>query len=174
MTLDMEFNQPSGSIIQLGTAVGDTETGEVVHSLSLFINCKETLSDYIMNLTGIKQNQVDTGIDLTTAYKKIDEIRTRYNVPNSILTWGFDDVGYLLENLNNVDSEMYSFDLKNIYQFNRLMQNKPLQGGLSNALVKLGGRFIGHKHNAKDDAINTFQMAMLLQNKQFSMGVRFK
>jgi inhibitor of KinA sporulation pathway (predicted exonuclease) len=50
-------------------------------------------------------------------------------------------------------------DAKNLYQSWKLVHGADhLKGGLARAMTKLGLKFDGRKHNAKDDAYNTFKI----------------
>lgn len=41
--VDLELNQPSGKIIQIGACKGNIETGEVISSFSCFVDPQEPL-----------------------------------------------------------------------------------------------------------------------------------
>jgi len=49
-SLDLEMNQPSGKIIQIGAVVGDTATGEVSHRLRIYVNPGESVAQMITDL----------------------------------------------------------------------------------------------------------------------------
>ena len=51
-SLDLELNQPSGKIIQIGAAVGHLMTGEIIEKFSCFIKIDEALDERIIKLTG--------------------------------------------------------------------------------------------------------------------------
>ncbi|HUS50998.1 MAG TPA: 3'-5' exonuclease [Candidatus Paceibacterota bacterium] len=161
LSLDLEMNQPSGSIIQVGAVVGNLKTGDILEELSVFIHTNETLEPFIIKLTGIKQNDVDNGYHLFNAYEKLCDLHKKYNCFRNCLTWGGDDTNYLKKQLFIKDDELFLFgrrwiDVKTIYVSSRFAQDLTTQGGLARSLGKMGLQFKGKKHNAKDDAKNTF------------------
>lgn len=50
-----------------------------------------------------------------------------------------------------------SFDVKPLYQLYALSNGLKMQGGLARSMVRLGLNFQGTKHDAGDDAFNTFR-----------------
>lgn len=172
MTIDLEMNQPSGTIIQVGAVVGDVTSGRVLDKICLYINPNETLSEEIVSLTGITQEQVNRGIKLEEAYLILKDMHTKHKCFRNLMTWGGNDADFLRQSLKMTNSE-WAFgrrciDIKTLYQFNQVMNGKSPQGGLAKTLHRLGGKFIGKKHNALDDAKNTFQLAMIMKEK---MGI---
>jgi len=63
-SLDLEMAQPSKKIIQIGAVVGNIVTGEILEKLSIIVNPKEQLTEFIINLTGITQEDVNNGVTL--------------------------------------------------------------------------------------------------------------
>jgi len=170
ISLDLEMNQPSGKIIQIGAVVGSLLTGEIHEELSCFIRIDEPLTDYIIQLTGItEQDLADKGMTLQEGYEKLVALHNKYNCMRNPLTWGGGDSAELREQLGLTDGN-YIFgrrwlDMKTIYQMWRLSQREKLQSGLAKSLTRLGINFQGRKHNATDDARNTFKMACALLKK---------
>ena len=97
--LDLEMNQPSGTIIQVGACVGNIQTGEILETLSVFVNPKEKLSDFIIDLTGITQEDVNNGVTLEEAYLKLKEMHLRHKSFTNAITWGGGDSKELLDQL---------------------------------------------------------------------------
>jgi inhibitor of KinA sporulation pathway (predicted exonuclease) len=97
--LDLEMNQPSGKIIQIGACVGNIVTGEILETLSLFVNPEELLSPFIVGLTGIKQQDVDTGLSLEEAYSKLKEFHIKHKSFMNPITWGGGDSQEILRQL---------------------------------------------------------------------------
>ena len=48
-------------------------------------------------------------------------------------------------------------DTKTLFVSWRFANGKPIQGGLAKSMLKVGIKFEGRKHNATDDAVNTFR-----------------
>lgn len=156
----MEYAQPSRSIIQIGVAVGHLESGLVLESACFNIHVDEILSDFIKTLTGIQQEDVDTGISLQSAYSEIQMMHAEYQCFRNALTWGGGDSDDLRQALG-LDVEKYVFgrrwiDAKTVFVSRCFARNEKHQAGLAKAMQRVGLEFKGRKHNAKDDAVNTF------------------
>ena len=113
IVLDMEWNQPwpgspsarkvlpvtiRGEIIQIG-AVRLTEDGQVADEFQVMIRPKyyRRLNRRVSKLTGIKESQLrDEGIPFPEA---MEQFRSWCGEQVVFLTWGFDDIGILRENL---------------------------------------------------------------------------
>ena len=111
--LDMEWNQPwpgspssrktlpvaiRGEIIQIG-AVRVTEDQQVADEFQVLIKPKyyRRLNRRVSKLTGIKEAQLrDNGVPLVEA---MNAFRTWCGKDVVFLTWGFDDITILRENL---------------------------------------------------------------------------
>ena len=167
LAFDLEMNQPSNNIIQIGAVVGDLVTGAILEELNIYVNLseEEKVTPYITKLTGITQDHLDTrGIGLALAYSQLKHLHTRHSPFINPLTWGGGDTTCLRSQLAVVDSAAavnWCFgrrwiDVKTVFQTVRLAQNKEFRGGLSKSLLKLGIKFNGTAHNAVDDARNTF------------------
>lgn len=199
-SLDLEMNTDDArEIIQIGACVGDIRTNIIFEKLSCIIKIKNKLHNFdehgkcdITKLTGITQKDVDNGISIFEAYKKVSELHNKvYNTINdesykpfrNPLTWGGGDSLELLEELNRkrslvdkilknnfIDDDLYCFgrrwiDVKTLFLNHQLVKGETtMQGGLSRSLIKVGLQFKGRKHNALDDAINTFYMRSRLFN----------
>ena len=173
VALDLEFNQPSGKIIQIGAVLGNSLTGEIVDEFSCMVNPLETLSPAIIELTGISQDQVDSGVSLTTGYNLLQQWLTpskKHRVMNP-LTWGGGDSIALLKELNDPTlEETFIFgrrwlDTKTLYTAWAIQNRKDFIGGLEKSTRRVGLNFEGRPHNALTDARNTFHMWMRLSQK---------
>lgn len=176
LALDLEMNQPSGKIIQVGAAIGDSLTGEIISTLSCIINPNELLNPFIVTLTGITESMVSMGMQLDEAYAKLKAFKPVDCFMNPY-TWGGGDTYHFtgeLKRLHNLE-DPFLFgrrfeDVKVLYRAYRMANNQSLQGGLSKAMTKFGLQFKGQKHRADDDAANTlliyFKLMNLLKNKK--------
>jgi inhibitor of KinA sporulation pathway (predicted exonuclease) len=171
LSLDLESNQPSGTIIQVGACVGNLKSGEILEEYSAFIHTDEILSDFIIKLTSIKQKDVNNGISLVKAYECLISMFEKWNCQNRgcVLTWGGSDTQDLKNQLGLKDYNKKPepntwyfgrrwIDVKTIFVAYQCANDKKHQAGLSKALTKVGLQFKGRKHNAKFDAINTFRI----------------
>ncbi|PCI45854.1 MAG: hypothetical protein COB41_00250 [Proteobacteria bacterium] len=160
LSLDLEFNQPSESIIQIGAVVGNLSTGDILEELQIEINAKETLAPFIIKLTGISQDEVDNGETLLEGYNKLKDMFIRHDCFRNCLTWGGGD-SQLLRSQLDLDDEMFLFgrrwiDAKTLFVSHCFANDIKHQSGLAKSLTRVGLAFKGSKHNAKDDALNTF------------------
>lgn len=185
-SIDLEMNQPSRKIIQVGAVVGNISTGEILERFSIFVNPKEKLSKSIIELTKITQKDVDNGVTLEEAYHQLRALHKKHGSFINPITWGGGDSQELLNQLikplthkilvwlrlkERIESG-WCFgrrwvDVKTLFVSWRFANGQPIQGGLAKSMLKVGLRFNGQKHNARDDAENTFHMyrTMLSLNK---------
>jgi len=164
-SLDLEMAQPSCKIIQIGACVGNIRTGEILEKLSVFVNPNEELTPFIINLTGIRQEDVDNGYTLEEAYGILKEMHVRHKSFVNPATWGGGDNQELFKQLKteNPNFEGWCFgrrwiDAKTLFVSWRFANGRPIQGGLAKSMLKVGLKFEGRKHNATDDSVNTFHM----------------
>jgi inhibitor of KinA sporulation pathway (predicted exonuclease) len=164
-SLDLEMNQPSKKIIQIGACVGNIRTGQIFEKLSVIINPNEHVAPFITDLTKITQDDVNRGVTLEEGYGKLKRMHENYGAFINAITWGGGDSQCLLEQLKaeNPHFEGWCFgrrwlDTKTLFVSWRFANGQPIQGGLARSMTKVGLKFEGQKHNARDDAVNTFKM----------------
>jgi inhibitor of KinA sporulation pathway (predicted exonuclease) len=173
--IDLELNQPSGKIIQIGAVIGDTNTGDITHRLKVYVNPQEPLSQFIIDLTGITQSVIDKeGITLTEAYLQLKEFHLRHSTFMNPLTWGGGDSQEIFDQLPVGDRIDWPFgrrwiDAKTLYVSECIAKGLPVQGGLSKVMTKYNLKFQGKKHDALDDAENTFRLY-----KEMLVIIRYK
>lgn len=162
---DLEMNKPSNKIIQIGAVVGNLHDGKILTKYSVFINPEEQLDPFIIGLTGITQNQVDTGIPLGVAKGELDELITKYHACKSPVVWGNGDLRTIKAQggTGYFQGTYRELDIKTIHQFMSLSRGLSMRGGLEKSLGVYGLKFEGKPHNALDDAINTFRIAYHFQ-----------
>jgi inhibitor of KinA sporulation pathway (predicted exonuclease) len=176
LSLDLELNQPSNLIIQIGAVAGNLKTGEVVGRLSVFVRIPEPLNPYIVTLTGITEEMLEKeGVDLLDAYQQLKRFHEAHLCHTNPITWGGGDSREVQEQLltlypNVFDKERYLFgrrwfDVKTTFQDWCFSQDIKMQGGLAKSMTKLGLAFRGRKHRADDDAYNTFVLKHELLKK---------
>lgn len=163
-SLDLELNQAEtgAKIIQIGAVVGNLLTGEILEKLSVFINPHEALTPYIIELTGIKQADVDAGVSLLEGYNQLKDLHKRHGSFINPIQWGHGDTTELHAQIKAENPEFKDWcfgrrciDAKTMYVMHRIAQGKPPVGGLAKAMTKFGLAFKGRKHNATDDSLNT-------------------
>ena len=169
LSLDLEFNQNSGRIIQIGACIGNLSTGEYYSSFSQLVSIgSEPVSPYIEKLTGISTADLHSdGIPLIDAYRKLLEyVRTCPDLETNPITWGGGDSLELFRQLGP-DAKDWPFgrrwlDIKTIHQMVQIAEGRKKEAGLANAMTRYRLKFVGRKHNAEDDAINTLILAQYL------------
>jgi inhibitor of KinA sporulation pathway (predicted exonuclease) len=171
-SLDLEMNQPSRRIIQIGACVGNVTTGQIFEKLRVYVNPLEHLNPAITELCKISQQQVDSGLSLEEAYRKLQKMHENYSAFVNPITWGGGDSQELLTQLqqDNPHFEGWCFgrrwiDTKTLFVSWRFARKEPIQGGLARSMVKLSLKFEGKKHDAQDDAVNTFRMYCAMLKK---------
>lgn len=170
--IDLEMNQPSGKIIQIGACVFNLSSG-ILHKFSIFVNPHEDLNPFITNLTGISQEQVDEGVPFVDAYSALYTLHTSYRSFVNPVTWGQGDVEAIRRHMMGPDPSTpigWPFgrriiDVKTLFVAWRLSQGLPIQGGLAKSMLKVGLKFEGRKHDALDDAVNTARMYIEMLKK---------
>lgn len=172
LSLDLEMNQPSGKIIQIGAVIGNVLTGAINETFSRIVRIDEPLNPKIEELTGITASEVSAGVSLEQAYLDLCEFKKKYDCQTNPITWGGGDSLALKQELEqySVSLDEWPFgrrwiDIKTVYQFYCLSNGIKIQSGLAKSLTRLGLAFKGKKHNAKDDAMNTLIIAHALLKK---------
>lgn len=169
IAMDLELNQPSNKIIQIGAVVGNIVTGEILDTFSIFVNPNEKLGFCnggendgmtITDLTGITQEDVDNALPLKEAFAEFAMFVRTYDCFINPITWGGGDTEELRRQLD-MGHEGWIFgrrwiDAKTVYITYRLANGSDPVGGLGKALTRVGLKFEGRKHDALDDAKNTF------------------
>ncbi len=161
LSLDLELNQdPKGSkIIEIGACCGNTETGEILEKYSSFVNPNESLQEFIIKLTSITQEQVDSAGTILEAYQGMVTMASKYDCLRMPIVWGMGD-GYALRKELPATCQWNfgrrELDVKAVFQAYQMAKGEKIQAGLAKAMTKLGIQFSGKKHRAVDDAINTF------------------
>lgn len=75
VALDLEYNQPSGTIIQVGVAIGSASQNDqeyIVRRWNLQVN--ESISEFITQLTGITDEDCKAGVSLEQCAQELGEL----------------------------------------------------------------------------------------------------
>jgi inhibitor of KinA sporulation pathway (predicted exonuclease) len=180
VALDLELNQPSGRIVQIGAVLGNVRSGEIVSHFDAKVNPGEPFSSRIAELTGLNALEVESAPSVAVAGEALVAwIRPRDSVRIlNPLTWGGGDTVALREQLG-LSEERWIFgrrwiDVKTLYVAWRMAHYQEISGGLAKAMTKVGLAFQGRKHDALDDALNTFRMyrALLAEFRKNDCGPR--
>lgn len=170
LSLDLEMNQPSRKIIQVGAVAGDIRSGLIYERLRIYVKIDEPLNPMITDLTGIQEAHLEgLGVTLSEAYGQLVTMHTRHKCETNPLTWGGGDSAELREQLGFDENHFIFgrrwFDVKTVFQSYQMARGKCRQSGLAKSMTKLGLNFQGRKHDAQDDAENTFKTMHLLLYK---------
>lgn len=188
VALDLELNQPSGKIIEIGVVVGMVSSGQILGVFEILVNPEEPLCRLdpvdIVDLTAITEELIaDHGVSLPEAYAALQTFLNMFQAELNPLTWGGGDSESLRLELGvtSVDPKQgWPFgrrwtDVKTVYQAFKRAQGMGIQGGLKTAIKDqgLGLSFQGRPHRAACDAFNTLRIyrALLAQFKNHSIAV---
>lgn len=168
IALDLEFNQPSGKIIQVGLAAGDLSSGALVDTFSRYVRLDEPLAPSIGELCGITPDMLDSAPCLDEVEREMRQWLAPYADTRQLnpLTWGGGDSQTLRAQLGQED-ERWPFgrrwvDVKTVFVALQHSRGRNAAGGLSSSLRKVGLQFDGRPHDARDDAVNTWRMYVRL------------
>lgn len=175
ISIDLEMNQPSKKIIQIGYIIADVQKNKILRKRSLIVNPNEPLGIIqdgrtISDFTGITEVDIKfNGMSLQDAYKILVMDVEELNPNRTPIQWGQGD-SYCLKEQLGLTWDEYIFrnriwDIKSLYQIHRSFQNKSVANGLEKALNSLGMEFKGRPHNALDDALNTYRVFYELGQK---------
>ena len=171
IVLDMEWNQPwpgspsarkvlpvqiRGEIIQIG-AVRITEDQQVADEFQVMIKPKfyRRLNRRVSKLTGIKESQLrEEGVSMETA---MDRFRSWCGEDVIFLTWGFDDITILRENLRlyGIEEGWVSRWYNAQMIFNAQTDGSTAQKALKTAMEIFGIEATRPAHDALGDAYHT-------------------
>lgn len=182
-SLDLELNQPSNKIIQIGAVKFNILTGKIYKKLKIYVKIDEKLCTdeticHIPKLTGITDEILDAeGIDLISAYRQLrdfhnEEVTINGDLERAMLNpivWGGDDArcvreqviqaGYEFTNKKHFCFGHRFFDIKTIFQLLQIANHASIKGGLREACKRQNVRFEGRAHDATVDAYNTAKLA---------------
>ena len=182
IVLDMEWNQPwpgspsskkvlpvaiRGEIIQIG-AVRLSETQEVQDEFQVLIRPKyyRRLNRRVSKLTGIKESRLkEEGVPFAYA---MEQFRDWCGEDIVFLTWGFDDIGILRENLQlfNLDDRWTDRWYNAQMIFNAQTDGSNSQKALKTAMEIFGIEATRPAHDALGDAYHTALICAMLDLKR--------
>jgi inhibitor of KinA sporulation pathway (predicted exonuclease) len=187
--IDLEMNQPSGKIIQIGAVKFHLLTGEVFARFDRYVKIDELLCTDssicdIPALTGITDAKLaNEGMSLLDAYTELaafhrapvqfDGVMTQGMI--NPIVWGGDDSRCLREQIEAA-GYLYGadgwycfghriFDMKSFHQWFMMAEGKTYAGGLSKSIHKWNVQFKFRAHNALNDAYNTAMLACAIYKK---------
>lgn len=173
--LDLEWNQAvnaarmirtpvflHGEIIQIG-AVKTDEKFALLDKIKINVRPKyyKIINPHVEKLTGITQLQLTTGESFQQAFKRLKEW---CGEEFRFITWGFDDVGVLSDNLtlHGLDPNFGSDYINLQLIYNRQTNSEHLQCALAAAAESLGIPIDVQCHDALNDAYLTYELCQKL------------
>ena len=182
IVLDMEWNQPwpgspssrkvlpvqiRGEIIQIG-AVRLTESGQVADEFQIMIKPKyyRHLNRRVSKLTGIKESRLrEEGVPFPEA---MERFKTWCGEDIVFLTWGFDDIGILRENMQlfNLPTDWTGRWYNAQMIFNAQTDGSNAQKALKTAMEIFGIEATRPAHDALGDAYHTALICARLDLKK--------
>lgn len=169
--LDLEWNQAvsaarmirtpvmlHGEIIQIG-AVKTDDKFNLLDKIKINVRPKyyKIMNSHVEKLTGITQAQLTVGETFPQAFKRF---RSWCGEEFRFITWGFDDLGVLSDNLtlHGLDPSFGSDFINLQLIYNRQTNAEHLQCALAAAAESLGIPIDVQCHDAFNDAFLTFEL----------------
>lgn len=184
IVVDLELNQPSRKIIEIGAVCFQPDTGTTVNTFQSFVCPNEDLNQEITTLTGIHKEELAFAPHIRTAAQKFSDFKKQHQANAIAITWG--GAG----SANNDASLIYKqaelenpfipriIDVKCVFQMlaNASAADMRQKCGLKRAceVLKIGWDLqYGEPHRALADAHNTMRIYMFL-SKCLKGGVGIK
>lgn len=170
LSLDCEYNQPTGKTIQIGAGVYNVHTGKLIEKFSRFVDPGEKISDGsdgstdIITLTGITDKDVQGAPLIREVFLELKELHKKHQCFMNPLVWGSgvrNDSQHIYEESKVQEPNFMGYrvlDVKTIYQSTQMFKNDTIRGGLKKSCENIGIGFEGTAHEAFADAHNTFRL----------------
>lgn len=175
LALDLELNQPSGKIIQVGVAIGSAADKGKYITKKWYIDPKEPIQEFITGLTGITDRDIRSeSWSHTHVAEELGALIKQHNCFINPVTWGGGDSVELLAEFckNGADFPHFGrrwIDVKTYTTMLQISRGKSLGGGLASAMGAYKLQFQGQAHRADIDADNTLRLFFHLIERQAKM-----
>ena len=166
IALDLEMDQPSNNIIEIGYVIADRR-GVIKLQRSILIKQDVVINPQVVELTGITDAMLKSGgVDKEEATRIMNEDLDKYSPSKMAITWGVGDVRLLLQQFPEIALNNRYLDVKALYQIECAANNDTMQSGLFKACNKLGiSVHLLQAHRAHHDAEATYLVYMNYINK---------
>ena len=173
LALDLELNQPSNRIIQVGIAISSALQSEEEYVVKKwYLDPYEPIAEHITQLTGITSSDIQQ-YAVTHEYmaRELAELITEHDCFVNPVTWGGGDSSELLTEIRDRQINFPHFgrrwiDVKTFYTYIMLARGKKPSGGLGSAMGGFKLPFKGTAHRADVDAFNTLRFFFHLLERQ--------
>lgn len=164
IVIDLEMNQPSRKIIQIGAVKVQLPSGKIIPFFSEIVNPGELPSDYISQLTGITTKDVREARPLSESLQDFWAKLKKLEEPYCLAAWGLDCPKIVKDSkslgIEGVPSDLTSYDLRSVCNLHTLLEGRKAKSrGLANVAKFYGIPFEGH-HDAYNDALVTAKIAV--------------
>ncbi len=174
--LDLEMNQASGNIIEIGAVCYDVKLGDRTASFQNYVKLPEgeVLNPDITALTGITEENLANAPSLKDALELYWAWAVKSGCCKFIAAWG-NDYWVVIEESKALGveypSRMSTLNIKVMANIMRCAYpNTKATGGLANTLETFGLSFAGSQHRALVDAYNTQNVVKFLF-ENFRLGL---
>jgi inhibitor of KinA sporulation pathway (predicted exonuclease) len=181
MVLDCEYTQPNKRCIQIGAAVYDARKAGCLDSFETYVDPREPISQYITDLTGIRNQDVQGAPDIVEAFRMLERFHCKNDCFQNPLVWGsgdrndslalYEEYSEALLEIPYISVVPENFmgrrviDAKDLFVSFQLFNDGQYAGGLKSSMKRLGLKFEGSEHTALADARNTFTLWYYLTRK---------
>lgn len=176
IAIDLELNQPSNKIIQVGVAIGNSKQNPKDYTVEKwYVDPEEPIDGFIIDLTGITNSDIRTNcVRHKTIAHELGEIIKQHDPWLQAVVWGFNDVGVLRKEFEERSVEFNYLggrwiDLKTVYNFLQFSKGQDPRGGLQKVMHQNNCWFEGSQHRADIDAQNTLKFWFELMRRQKNM-----
>lgn len=177
LSLDLEMNQPSGKIIQVGIAIGCLHDymNNTIDTHKWYIDPEEDITDFITGLTGITNLDIKNySLPHEEVAKRLSALIEEHKCFINPVTWGIGDAETLKKEFYDRGIEFKNFgrrsiDIKTWYVMKCISMGRNPSGGLSSSMASLSNnklKFTGVQHRADIDAWNTLKLFFYLIEKE--------
>ena len=159
VVIDLEMNQPSHRIIQIGAIAFDARQRRVTDEFSVLVNPEEEVADEIVELTGLDPVAIGQSETLSHGLGYLfDWARDKGSL---WVAWG-SDIDLVLSEAQRLSIEPNRFQSLNMIPMARLlrcsMKGSARRGGLLKTMNSFNLEFEGRQHDALVDARNTARL----------------
>ena len=159
VVIDLEMNQPSHRIIQIGAVAFDARQRKVTDEFSILVNPEEEVAEEIIELTGLDPVGIQQAEPLSSCLRYLfDWARGKGSL---WVAWG-SDIDLVLSEAQRLGIEPNRFQPFNMIPMARIlrcsMSGSARRGGLRKTMNAFNLEFEGRQHDALVDARNTARL----------------